>query len=793
MAATYNTPNQLTGTADWSGGWLHGITGKPLGTWPSMVVDGDTVTVTGRTWEGPDKYVAVKAGETWAFSAEVRGNDCGGIFAIVPLNSATENGHAKAECTQVSSTGANPPTGEWQVVCCVWKMTSDGYIRPRAECSANTGTMQIRHYMLTRTVYNVAYAPARDETLACAAPAATPTNLLAGLYAGDSISSEDTKESDERFWRQNVTMDVVEQNACAHVGYGLSVASAATDTTGVNMSVRLVDLAEHVNYVNVDAVPANRLTKDVRRVCTDFVIPAGQRVAQVVMCKGAATTQEVSVWHPSLSIGGAVPLASSAHTPYATEDHVSVTYATKASLKVTDDSVKAEVEERGKLAGRVGTLESTSGTHASKLEQLATSIKSLVKGESTYTDPDGKSATSGIYSLVTQTRDSVTALFGSYTKTADLASTQAVKDAKKAGTDAQAAASAAQTTADSAKSTAQAAASDAATAKTNAASAVSTANSASTSAANAVETANAASSTASSASSTANSAASTANAAKTSAASAVSTANSASSTASSAKSTADSLATLIRADSTGITVGKSADGQTWSTGRTRMTDSAFQVLDKAGVTITQLAGDGASFLAGLVRIVAGKVTLPGNLKVNSITIDSGGGVAVLRGIVSSISANLDGFTSSVSAGWEEDFGHGVTAIVREDAHLEPGKMVPERMASTHLASDKAELSVGDNSMEVTGDSFSLSHPEYLLSALMDTRKYVSDLNTCGPGVFSYKASTANRPTDYGVCLSFVAGSGSWLFQVALPTVGDPHWRRNINGAEWTSWWTITSQ
>lgn len=76
------------------------------------------------------------------------------------------------------------------------------------------------------------------------------------------------------------------------------------------------------------------------------------------------------------------------------------------------------------------------------------------------------------------TRDSVTALFGSYTKTADLASTQAVKDAKKAGTDAQAAASAAQTTANSAKSTAQTAAADAATAKTNASSAVSTANTA---------------------------------------------------------------------------------------------------------------------------------------------------------------------------------------------------------------------------------------------------------------------------------------------------------------------------
>ena len=122
---------------------------------------------------------------------------------------------------------------------------------------------------------------------------------------------------------------------------------------------------------------------------------------------------------------------------------------------------------------------------------------------------------------MTQTRDSVTALFGQYTKTADLASTQAVKDAKKAGTDAQAAASAAQTTANAAKGT------------------------------------------------------------------------------------ADGLATLIRADSTGITVGKSEDGETWSTGRTRMTDSAFEVLDKAGKVLASFGGNVVSLLGGLT-IAAGQ-------------------------------------------------------------------------------------------------------------------------------------------------------------------------------------------
>lgn len=200
----------------------------------------------------------------------------------------------------------------------------------------------------------------------------------------------------------------------------------------------------------------------------------------------------------------------------------------QSSIKQLSDSITSEVSARTELSGRVGTLESTTGTHTSRLEQLATSIKSLIKGESTYTDPDGNSATSGIYSLVTQTREAVTALFGSYTKTADLASTAAVRDAKKAGTDAQAAASAAQSTADSASSTAGA-----------------------------------------------------------------------------AKSTADSLATMIREDATGITVGKSADGKTYTTGRTRMTDSAFEVLDKAGKVLASFGGKVISLMGGLLTITAG--------------------------------------------------------------------------------------------------------------------------------------------------------------------------------------------
>lgn len=312
-------------------------------------------------------------------------------------------------------------------------------------------------------------------------------------------------------------------NQMYHVG--LSVKGATAHSGHLYPTIGYEDAAGHKNW----AVPSSFVVgTSWGRAEATIVIPSGMTpFAFYVAAYG--TCPETWMASPTLSCGSPVTLASDAHTPYATQDHVAAEYATKAALKVTSDAVTAEVTERGKLAGRVGTLESTTGTHTSRLAQLAASITSLVKGESTYTDPDGKSATSGIYSLVEQTRDSVTALFGSYTKTADLASTQAVKDARKAGTDAASAASAAQSTADAAKAT------------------------------------------------------------------------------------ADGLATMIRQDADGITVGKSADGKTWSTGRTHMGEDSFDVLDKAGKILS-------SFGASLVRLGtnAAAILLAGILRVESL-------------------------------------------------------------------------------------------------------------------------------------------------------------------------------
>ena len=385
----------------------------------------------------------------------------------------------------------------------------------------NSGTVHVALPMANRGTEPAAWAPAEGETLA-GGGAQMSANLLAegdrrdgsdGTTYADgvwSIPANGTSKDKNAVYDWPTGTEAVTENQTLHVG--LSVRAASGASVVVAPGVAYVDGAGNVNYV-VTRVSA-RGTGAWQRVEGSFVMPSGMRVSFLFVHQGAGGAA-LELTAPCLSYGSPVCLASSAHTPYATQDHVAAEYATKAALKVTSDAVTAEVTERGRLAGRVGTLESTTGTHASRLEQLAASIKSLVKGESTYTDPDGASATSGIYSLVTQTRDSVTALFGQYTKTADLASTQAVKDAKKAGTDAQAAASAAQ-------------------------------------------------------------------------------------------STADSLATLIRADSTGITVGKSTDGKTYTTGRTRMTDSAFEVLDKAGKVLASFGGNVVSLLGGILTIAAGQ-------------------------------------------------------------------------------------------------------------------------------------------------------------------------------------------
>lgn len=74
---------------------------------------------------------------------------------------------------------------------------------------------------------------------------------------------------------------------------------------------------------------------------------------------------------------------------------------------------------------------------------------------------------------------------------------------------------------------------------------------------------------------------------------------------------------------------------------------------------------------------------------------------------------------------------------------------------------------------------------------------ISDLNNARYGVYEFNTSTANRPVDYGCCLSFctwpdlAAGTnGQWIFQIAFGTNNYMYARCRVNTGAWQAWWTI---
>ena len=193
--------------------------------------------------------------------------------------------------------------------------------------------------------------------------------MSANLWKAENVISAEALEdgiyacSGARGVRTNVALDRLAENQTFHCGF--SVNPGKDDK--LNMTLLYRDAAGSVNSANTAdvSVPAGKWT----RVSGSVVVPSGMTVYQMVICnnKNASGTSGWKVTNPTLSLGSAVCLASSAHTPYATQDHVSVTYATKASLKVTDDSVKAEVSARAQTDQNVADL-------SSRLTQTANSL-----------------------------------------------------------------------------------------------------------------------------------------------------------------------------------------------------------------------------------------------------------------------------------------------------------------------------------------------------------------------------------------------------------------------------------
>ena len=193
--------------------------------------------------------------------------------------------------------------------------------------------------------------------------------MSANLWSAENVTPAENPEdgiyacSGTRGVRTNVSLDRMASNQTFHCGF--SVNPGKDDK--FNMTLCYRDAAGSVNWAfgTDTSAPAGKWT----RVSHDVVVPSGMTVYQMVICNNnnASGSSGWKVMNPTLSLGSPVCLASSAHTPYATQDHVSTIYATKASLKVTDDSVKAEVSARAQTDRNVADL-------SSRLTQTANSL-----------------------------------------------------------------------------------------------------------------------------------------------------------------------------------------------------------------------------------------------------------------------------------------------------------------------------------------------------------------------------------------------------------------------------------
>lgn len=201
--------------------------------------------------------------------------------------------------------------------------------------------------------------------------------------------------------------------------------------------------------------------------------------------------------------------------------------------------------------------------------------------------------------------------------------------------------------------------------------------------------------------------------------------------------TADGLSTLIREGNDGVTVGKSEDGTTWSTGRTRMTADAFEVLSKAGEVLSSFGAKVVelgkncpdatiSMLAGLATIVARKYNDVAGVELSSNAIGL---------YASSGDTNLHAHFPSTGRG-----GVGqvdvTTALVSEEPTL------------TVYVADTTDKREDGVSIGVTPFGVTTNHPEYLRSAI-GSYGPVSPSSPYGSLTFCVRAGVATLWVSWG--------------------------------------------
>ena len=229
-------------------------------------------------------------------------------------------------------------------------------------------------------------------------------NLLSGIKPrlqygsmADGVITSSTPKDD---WKDvatwPITTETFAKNQTMHLGISAKWHGKAA-TTGVAYAV--VKYADAAGSINNADIPISDITTEWKRFSLSAVIPSGMHIVDFHI-SGNKLDAAYDATNPVLSYGSPVTLASSAHTPYATQDHVSTVYATKASLKVTDDSIKAEVSARAQTDRNVADL-------SSRLTQTANSLTMEINSKVTKVQTDVDSNADDVKDLNTRLSDEI--------------------------------------------------------------------------------------------------------------------------------------------------------------------------------------------------------------------------------------------------------------------------------------------------------------------------------------------------------------------------------------------------
>ena len=798
MSSETQAHNLIRGTRDWSGTW--GRTDK-------WAYDGTHMGFPVRTirgaWDGLRKPVRLVAGHTYTFSALVRcerGSTSTVYIFLAGDSSMSDAPLANGEVKDATAgTFSGIGDGEWHTITRTFTVTASKDAAPRFEQDAGGKALSVCAYMLVEGTTPAAWAPAEGESLA-GGGALMSANLLDGLtltLVNGTVSESDgtwhhaarTEVDDHQDWLMWDLPDqaALETNQTYHVG--LSVRGASANAASLHMTIGYEDAAGKQNWVNSHALA---IGTSWGRVEATIVVPSGMRpFAFYVAAYGVCP--EVWMAAPTLSLGSPVVLAMAQASAANVDDGKSPTVSVSKSGKVTTITVKNADGTTSTQRVNDGT-DGTPGAKGADGRTPYLHMKYSNDGGKTFTGNSGEDVGAYIGTCTDFNSADPTAV-GSY-KWAKIKGEQGATGPQgpKGATGATGA-----TGPQGPKGATGATGPQGATGATG------------PKGATGVGVSEVTPQYYLSTSSTSCTGGSwgaaqptwirghyiwTRDVVKWTNGTTTYTTPQLASAINKANETAADLALNMKwvGGTTGLLIGHTTDGSTFNTVHTRIDGDSFDVLYGSGNVLSSFG----PHVIELGPSGVGEATislLDGVAEIDSARNKEGSATDVFLRSKDNIyvsgkncSSIVGGYTfDNASTGGQSN----VTAYGGNDAQITMSTGSRESNGSRLMIGlDKLSISIGKTHIAIADNV--VSEATNGSNIAFNAGDSVADLNTCGPGVFSYNQSTGNRPTDWGVCLSFVAGSGAWLFQLALPTAGEPHWRRNINNGGWSAWWQWTT-